>query len=394
MREDIEWLVGTDHDELLRLRFSRLKSPEICQRLLEEKCKRKGVSLDESVLKEKAKGLSSAIESALNYWKIKEDSLNTRVLSRYYAFLQFTIAEQVASVNNTGDLKEAQKHTEQGHGLSTVNRYTGENFLDNYYCYFRGDGHFYYYLQQIGYDKNEEFFVSRRLKSSDELENEPTVSLADLFRRIPELQGVIEEYIGQCPLVLDIGYDSIREHAKTESRREKYAKDTGTFQFQAPPETDPVITTNVAIYPVSEKMDVKFLEGLTTPFTNFIESRDELNDQDFISCDFVHPNQGLWWNSIKTYKSSYSPTSLIIPLFDKISDPIIINYALMYTLSIIVRYLPDVWYEMTAGKMNNIGNLVDYYISVFDHTVPHLILERITGKVLHISSPGSLEAPV
>lgn len=99
-------------------------------------------------------------------------------------------------------------------------------------------------------------------------------------------------------------------------------------------------------------------------------------------------------NSIKHYKSDYCPTSYIIPLFDKIQDPIIINYVLMYTLSIIVRYLPNIWYEITSGKYDNIGSLIEYYISIFDHVIPLQMLERITDKEIFISMPGGLDAPV
>jgi hypothetical protein len=77
-----------------------------------------------------------------------------------------------------------------------------------------------------------------------------------------------------------------------------------------------------------------------------------------------------------------------------IQDPIIINYILMYTLSIIVRYLPNVWYEITSGKYDNIGSLIEYYISIFDHVILLQMLERITNKDIHISMPGGLDAPV
>ena len=394
MHRDFERLVGTDPDELLRLRFSRLKSVEICEKLLHEKCVKKGVSLDEATLREKSKGLSSAVDSGLNYWRIKEESLNTRVLSRYYALLQFTIAEEVASVDNNMDLKEAQKHTERGHGLSTLRKYTDNDFLENYFCYFRTDGHLHHYLQQIGFQKNEDFFVAKRLKMEDDLGGISVVSLLDLFRRIPELQNVVEEYTGKCPLVLNIGLDSMREHEKKELRREKYSKESGTFQFFAPEETDAEVTTYVSIYPTSENMTPEYVESLQTPFSNFRLAEDSPTRSEYIACDFRHANEGLWWNSIKTYKSSYSATSYIVPLFGKIDDPVVINYCLMYTLSIIVRYLPDIWYEITAGAMNNIGSLIDYYISVFDHTILLQMLQRITGKRVHVTSPGSLDAPI
>ncbi len=38
----------------------------------------------------------------------------------YYALLQISIAEQVASADPTLNLREVQKHTELGHGLFTA----------------------------------------------------------------------------------------------------------------------------------------------------------------------------------------------------------------------------------------------------------------------------------
>lgn len=141
-------------------------------------------------------------------------------------------------------------------------------------------------------------------------------------------------------------------------------------------------------------MTVEYVKGLKSPFSNFELGTDTFSKSKHISCDFIHPNDGVWWNSIKTYKSSYCPTSYIVPMFNTIDNPIVINYALMYTLSIIVRYMPDIWYEITVGNLNNIGNLIDYYVSIFDHTIPKQMLERITEKRMHISMPGGFDAPV
>nr|WP_289844095.1 YaaC family protein [Treponema denticola] len=84
----------------------------------------------------------------------------------------------------------------------------------------------------------------------------------------------------------------------------------------------------------------------------------------------------------------------MVPLLKEVNDPIAINYMLLYTLSIIVRYLPDMWYEIVQGKYANIGRLIDYYISIYDHVIPHQMLERITGKKLYLSFPGGFDSPV
>ena len=101
MNNEIEWLVGVDHDELLKLRFDRFRSIELSKTLLQEKCSKTNIQLTDAVINEKAKGLSSAIDSALNYWDIKGQSLNARILSRYYSLLQLTIAEEVSANSKT-----------------------------------------------------------------------------------------------------------------------------------------------------------------------------------------------------------------------------------------------------------------------------------------------------
>ncbi|MBD3339791.1 MAG: hypothetical protein GF353_11820 [Candidatus Lokiarchaeota archaeon] len=392
MKKEIERFVTTDPDELLKIRFSRFRSPEIAKKLLLDKCNQKDISVNQDLINEKAKGLSSIIDSALSYFQIKEQSLNARILSRYYALLQFTIAEEVASIENTVDLKVAQKYTEKGHGLNTLNQYIDSNFLDNFFCYFRNLGHFYHYLQQAGYSKDENLFIAERLKQNENISNEHLLSLSDLFRRIPELQNIIEEYTDKCPLVLHFGRDSTEVNEKYNERRELSPNITNTSPTTVTPQNNEKVKTFIAIYPSSERMTIEYLRELKTPFSNFKIKNDTISDSEYVTCEFHHSNEGSWWNSIKYYKSSFCPTSYIIPIFDKINDPIVINFALMYSLSILVRYLPNIWCEITVGKLSKIGNLIDYYLSVFDHVIPKQMYERITGKSIHISMPGGWDA--
>jgi hypothetical protein len=173
-------------------------------------------------------------------------------------------------------------------------------------------------MQQIGYNKDEEFFTPEKIKKTDNINDFHLVTLADLFRRIPELQKIIEEYIGKCPLVLNFGLDSTGEYKRKERRREEYQEKTGKFEFEPPVEAEDEIITNVGIYPTSKNMTIEYIKGLNTPFTNFSMRKDSFSDDEHIVCDFIHKNEGIWWNSIKHYKSDYCPTSYIIPLFDKI----------------------------------------------------------------------------
>ena len=114
-----ERIVADAPDELIWIRLARLRSSKLCESLLREKIAQQGASakeLSEEVLQKKAIGVSSAIDSGIGYWKAESDALNSWILSRYYALLQMTIAEQVASITNDDDLASIQRHTVFGHG--------------------------------------------------------------------------------------------------------------------------------------------------------------------------------------------------------------------------------------------------------------------------------------
>ena len=122
---------------------------------------------------------------------------------------KISIAEQVASPHPAFDLNEVQRHTEQGHGLSTISD-PSAIFPDNYYLACLRSGHFYSYCRykEIGLG---EFAFEKRPRVLSKLnpeEQQRLVSLTDLFRRVPELSPVVEEYLGVHPLSLHVGIAS------------------------------------------------------------------------------------------------------------------------------------------------------------------------------------------
>ncbi|WP_237458065.1 hypothetical protein [Vibrio parahaemolyticus] len=154
-------IIANDPNKLVWLRLKQLTSVEVCKNLIKEKCARQGAQLDDEIIERKSIGLASAIDSALGYWQEKPTSLNSWVLSRYYALLQLTIAEQVSSPSNLSDLASVQKHTEQGHGLSIWLKDI-ENPLD-YSIYGLKGGHFYSYAKYLGLEPKE-WSADRRAK--------------------------------------------------------------------------------------------------------------------------------------------------------------------------------------------------------------------------------------
>lgn len=384
-----ERIVAENPQEMIWLRFNRLKSLKMCESLMREKNLNlsEKQKLEDDLIKKKSVGLSSAIESALGFWNSSSESLNAKVLSRYYALLHLTIAEQVSSVENKDDLEKIQRHTEFGHGLGII-RNLKDSFPKNFFVFILRSGHFYSFSKSLGLNIKDISF-ERRPRDYNPIENkENLISLLDLFRCVPELQPVINDYLNELPLSFQISYNNSKK--RIEARNKAVLEDATSKENQSVPKEK---TTYISLFPESEEITLEYLNGLNLPIKNIEEDRGLIDERIFVG-EFTHSAEGYWQQYMDTYKSSHSGTSIIVPILNKISDPILIHLMILYSLSIIVRYLPDIWYEISSGELDHIGSLIEYYLSIVDKVIPLEMLKRITERDIDISMPGSLFGPV
>jgi len=383
-------------DEFVFLRLNRLKSARLCEILISEKLKQHpNPSINDSIVKAKSVGLSSAIESALGYWQIAPLPLNARILSRYYFMLQLTIAEQVSRVQNVDTLTEVQKHTEQGHGLALMTEDVRQFPFSTYIVPLQS-GHFSAYAKAIG-QPLKEYSVSKRpkkVRDVAEQDRDKVISVVDLFRRIPELMRVIEEYLRVPPLSFHVNYSDYNQVLKSEELK----KTVGLKNDRQMPATDSIPSKTqsyVDIHSHSDLVTSEYVASLPTPFEEIVNWIDPIFHKNRIRMLYRHPpGVSVWWQGLPTYKSAYANMSFAIPLWGQIYDPIMVNYALLYALGIIVRYQPDLWYRIHRGDLNHIGSLIEYYISIMDHVLPLQMLERITETHIQIHLPGSFEGQI
>jgi hypothetical protein len=377
-----ETLVARDANEIIWIRIARLKSTRLCEELLRKKQRSHGTQLSEEIIQKKAIGVSSAITAAIGYWKSESESLNARILSRYYALLQMTIAEQVASVKNVDDLASIQRHTVYGHGMATIED-IGVSFPDGYYSFLLSSGHFAAYLKFIGYDLRE-IVHQRRLREMPS-EKKNLISISELFRSIPELRLVCEEYLKKPALTFHVGH----AQRNSEDRDVNIGRPLTSYDIKNGKKPVDGYYTYAQIYSDGADINLEYLKSMNLPLKDL---------EEHIPGKFTgkayHAQDEVWWPSIQTYKSDYSATCLISPLFGVVADAIPINVLLLYNLSIICRYLPDLWHEMTVGKLNHFNSLIEHYLTVFDEVVPLKMLERISEAKISIPAPGSLMAPV
>jgi hypothetical protein len=138
----VERLVARDVPRALNLRLRRLTGSTICAHVLS----RRTSSLGQADIKKKGEEMASSVRSALGFWESNAASLNSKILNQYYAALHFSIAEQVTTSGPESSLQDIQRHTERGHGLSTITGGEGE-FPSNYYVAALSSGHFPCLLQ-------------------------------------------------------------------------------------------------------------------------------------------------------------------------------------------------------------------------------------------------------
>lgn len=368
-------IIANDPNQLVWLRLKQLTSFQVCRNRLLEKYKNANKKADENIIKHKAVGLSSVIESAIGHWDEKPRSLNSWVLSRYYALLQFTIAEQVSSPNNNSDLTSVQKHTEQGHGLA----FWYKGILDplEYKIYSLESGYFYSYAKFLGHTPKN-WSAERKARDSESLSNENTVTIGELFSNIPELEAVLYSSIQQPSHCLHIGYSSKNDEYEGQLR-EKQRK-AGNFSF-------------VDIYTNPENpIDIDLINNTGIPLEEI--NKKETSEGDIYTGKLTHAPDTLWWSEIEHYKSDYTGSMYIRPLFGEVSDIVVSHFYLLYGLSILVRYMPDVWHEIRSGDHDNIGTLIEYYLTTLEGIIPLLMLKRITGKEIRTAQPGSLNGLV
>lgn len=368
--------------EVVWLRLKRLSSHQLCEQVI----LRRTPAVPAAALAEKASGMAWAVRSAVGYWETKSGGLNARVLSRYYALLQISIAEQIASGDETSTLPAIQRHTELGHGLFTVSDATGE-FPANYLVGCLKSGHFSSYCKARGMELKRFAFERRLRKLSNETERTNMVSLADLLRRVPELQSVAQEYLGIHPLSFHLAK---RPSSELEHQLDQMGMSMIGSMYDAKALTPAVKTTSsIAICPVGYQLTAEQANSLNLPVRNFEDKKDPLSSLILPTGQLEHPAHEHWYQGLRLHKSGYCGSSIMVPYWGR-DDVFMLHFVILYAFSIVTRYLPSLWHEIEDGKLDHLRSLLEHYLVIVDNVLPKIALERMTGDSVHAIQSGSV----
>ncbi|SIT45619.1 conserved hypothetical protein [Paraburkholderia ribeironis] len=380
-----EYIFADNLSEVIWLRLKRLSSHQLCEKVI----LRRSRAMPETVLAEKSAGMAWAVRSAVGYWETKSGGLNARVLSRYYALLQMSIAEQIAAGDETSTLPSIQRYTEQGHGLFTTTADIGE-FPANYLVGCLKSGHFPAYCKTREMAVDEFAFERKPRKQLNDAERARVVSLADLLRRVPELQSVTQEYLSTYPLSFHVGK---RHDSELEQQLDQLGASMIGCLYDAKTLTPALSTaSSIAISPVGYELTAEQANTLDLPIKDFEDRKDACSGLTFPTGKFEHPANEHWYQRLKLHKSGYCGSSIMVPYWGT-DDIFTLHFVILYAFSIVTRYLPSLWHEIEDGKLDQLRSLLEHYLVIVDNVLPKIALERITGDSVHAIQSGSVFGP-
>lgn len=125
------------------------------------------------------------------------------------------------------------------------------------------------------------------------------------------------------------------------------------------------------------------------PFAELTEVESE-KDQSRYRVRIDHPGLQYWHQALLMHRSPYLQSSaLVMPVIGGVYDYRAVALAILYALSILVRYMPGSWRRVEGGDWDQHLSVMRATLDVFERLLPQEFLESITNERIHTSLPGS-----
>ena len=329
-----------------------------------------GITLETDVIIAKAEGVTYLVQNAIDYYnQVSTGNMTQRLLNLYYGTLALMEAEMLMRGDAFKNLSEIEKITSSDHGMTTF----GEaESLQDFYVGVMDRGLFQAWLSHRGVD------VSGFEKSRQKAEkSEYVISLDDLFRHIPELQDIMQETEEDYkPYFLFPYFDALFSHTSGLHGRVYEPEYPGSY----------ISFLNREGHADLE-WERQLIEGFIAPFTitGVYSERDSIGWRAFI----CHPQGTYHHENYHTHKGM-NASMVISPLFGRTDDWEVFAVMILYALSIIVRYLPNLWTRIMHGDLDYYKALLYQFSRVAERELTQIFLERLTGKNVMLIHPQSV----
>lgn len=380
--------------EQIWLHLSKWESKTLALRLIRERARQGGVFLDDERADAKAQGLAYCLRNAREYLRDPEASWNKRLLNGYYGLMSLVGAIMIADPASDYDLAKFELAAKMGHGLNNVDD-PAAAFPDAQKVYVTEDGLLVRYLASLGVGNRDLKLGRKDAERALHTQDPRLMSLDTLLASIPELHDLYFDVTGRRPLSVGVFFHSDLNwnSARGDEAGDLVGEFLRAIRLFDPSveEPDRGVWLGLRSNEVIDEQAARSQFHL--PFEKYQTYRDDHDGREYLAGFLPASSSANWKSSMGAYGSAMADTVYAAPLVGRITDTIAVHYCLMYALSIIVRYRPSLWREISEGRHDDYFALIKYYFEAFVRVVPELALGRIADASVHASRPGAPTGP-
>lgn len=371
MREEKETLRIIEEDPLQQIytHLQSLTSRTVARQAVLYHARHDGLSFTDDVVIGKAEGVSYLVQNAIDYYdNAATSNMTQRLLNLYYGTIALMEAEMLVYGEQYSVLSEIENVTKSGHGMCT---FGDADSLKDFYIGVLNKGLFQAWLSHRGIDVSGFSNSKKNAEKSDLI-----ISLDELFRHIPELQNIMQETEPDYkPYFLFPSFDFLFGHTHGLSEPVYDRKYMGSY---------------VDFLNIEGKHDPdwekQLIETFRAPLTIVGEYRDVVTNSTGWRTFVMHQKNGHHYESYQTHKGQ-SASMIIAPLFGRTDDWEVFAVMILYALSIIVRYMPNLWARILHGNLDNYKAVIYQFSRIAERELTQIFLEKLTRKKVTISHP-------
>ncbi len=353
------------------IHLRQLESVTLAKRNIARRSKADSLELSDTAITTKGEGVAFALRNASDYFRSAEGrNMNQRILNLYYGTLAFAFAEMLASPKGPATLAEIEGSTKQGHGLFTLDGKSDK--LEDLVIGVIKSGFFPTYMQFLGHDIQS--LPTKKPKNFVELKEDDKfwITFENLFSKIPDVGDLFVNIFESKP-----GW--VVPHHDNE------ANSTGLSSS-----TNKITRSYVSLVDWSGRWSKEDVFSLNGSFSEITQLKQTKSGVRRFRAAIDHEGHGNFWPVLQTHRSPYIDHALIVPAFESMNQYRAISLAVLYALSIIVRYRPSLWRRVQEGDLDYMRVLIEAYLDVVERVLPEHYLGEITGQTVIAKQPGSL----
>jgi hypothetical protein len=352
-------------------RLDQFASTNLAEKLIRRRATEQLIAVSDDKIISKGVGVAFSLRNASDYFRAGPfESLNKRILSLYYGGLALSFAEMLSSPTGPADLDEIEGYTKGGHGFYTFG--TEQRGFSELIVGVMATGFLPRWSDFLGHDVRG--YPKEKAKSDDGVSKLPAktfCTLRELLSAIPEISDLFSEvYDGEPSWILPV----------------PDMEANSPLSFNRQPARN---STYIQLVDRSGRIQQTRLENAGWPIAELSPAPDNSKGQKF-SARVDHPESNHWSEVLPVHHSPFENSgALILPPLSDLYEYRVIAMAVLYALSILVRYMPRTWRRVEGGDLDQHLALVKTAIGVFERILPQEFLEAITGERVIATQPGS-----